>query len=95
MFDRYSALTGRPILLPEWAYGLTWINNYHADQSQVSDDAWNFRQLKFLVDEFGLEPGWMKEPYDYSTNVEWNVDKFYELAWLRGRMALLGASSAR
>jgi alpha-glucosidase len=84
MLNRYTALTGRATLLPMWVYGLTWINHINADQHEVLENAYHFRESHFPVDGFGLEPGWMKKYYDFSTKVEWNLDRFYEPDWLRG-----------
>lgn len=84
MLDRYTQITGRPMLLPQWAYGLTWINFINANQWQVLDNALRFRESKIPCDGFGLEPGWNKY-YDDSARAEWNTDRFYMPNWMRGK----------
>ena len=85
VLDRYTQVTGRPMLLPQWAYGLTWINPYNANQKEVLDNARDFRRGGIPCDGFGLEPGWMKKDYDFSTKKAWNTDRFYIPDWLRGK----------
>ena len=46
LLDRYTQISGRPMLLPQWAYGLTWINFVNADQWQVLDNARRFRDAR-------------------------------------------------
>ncbi|MCL2659380.1 MAG: hypothetical protein FWD64_02510, partial [Acidobacteriaceae bacterium] len=85
MLNRYTALAGRAILLPKWAYGLHFGNFITSDQFEILDNALRFRQLHFPVDGFELEPGWMKQNYDFSTKKEWNTDRFYMQDWMRGK----------
>jgi alpha-glucosidase (family GH31 glycosyl hydrolase) len=84
MLDRYTQITGRPILLPQWAYGLTWINFINSNQWQVLDNALRFRDAKIPCDGFGLEPGWNKY-YDDTPRAAWNTDRFYMPNWMRGK----------
>ncbi len=85
LLDRYTQITGRPMLLPQWAYGMTWINYYWSDQWHVLENAKHFRDSGFPCDGFGLEPGWMKKEYDDSTKKDWNTNRFYMPDWLRGK----------
>jgi len=79
----FTRLTGRPALLPKWAYGLTFIDQYKADQFEVMRNAADFRKKKLPCDMFSLEPGWMETEYDFSTKKKWNIDKFYICDWMR------------
>jgi alpha-glucosidase len=99
ILDRYTQVSGRPMLLPQWAYGLTWINHYNSNQKEVMDNAREFRRSGIPCDGMGLEPGWMKKEYDFSTKKAWNTDRFYIPDWLRGKwgadLTFLGALKRR
>jgi len=79
----FTRLTGRSALLPKWAYGLTFIDQYKADQFEVMRNAADFRKKKLPCDMISLEPGWMETEYDFSTKKKWDVDKFYICDWMR------------
>lgn len=83
LLERFTALTGRPALLPKWAYGLTFIEQYKADQFQVMNTAAKLRELKLPCDMMSLEPGWMEKEYDLTVNKQWNKDRFYICDWMR------------
>ncbi|MBQ7821554.1 MAG: DUF5110 domain-containing protein [Clostridia bacterium] len=85
MLRSYMKLTGKSMLLPGWAYGLTYIAPIHANQFEVMSDAERFRKEKIPVDMFSLEPGWMTKFYDYSTNTEWDLKKFHMPPWHKSR----------
>ncbi len=80
--ERYTYLTGRPILLPKWAYGLTFVEQDKANQFNVMDDAAKFRELNIPCDMISLEPGWMSKRYDFSMEKKWNVERFYICDWM-------------
>lgn len=82
--ERLTYITGRPILLPKWAYGLTFVEQYNADQFEVMRNAAQFRELNLPCDMFSLEPGWMAKKYDFSIDKKWNTDRFYICDWMRG-----------
>lgn len=84
ILERFTYVTGRPALLPKWAYGLTFVEQYNADQFEVMHDAEKFRALGLPCDMFSLEPGWMTKNYDFSVNKKWNTQKFYICDWARG-----------
>lgn len=94
VISMYLSLTGRPMLLPKWAYGLTYIAPIAADQFEVIAEAERFRNEHIPCDHISLEPGWMKKFYDFSTKKEWNLDKFHVPSWQKSRdnpQHLLGA----
>ena len=72
----YTTLTGKPYLLPKWAYGLAFGGNKMEDQFDIMNDAVRFRDEKIPCDIFWLEPQWMAKNYDFSTSKNWNFDKF-------------------
>ncbi len=84
ILERFTFVTGRAEVLPKWAYGLMFIEQYNADQFEVMRDAATFREKRIPVDSFSLEPGWMAGGhYDFSTTKKWNTDRFYICDWMR------------
>lgn len=83
--DRFTALTGRPALLPQWAYGLTFVCNEHADARELLADAVNFRREGIPCDLLGLEPGWMSKHYDNTTEKTWHPQRFVIPPWIGKR----------
>lgn len=81
LLDRFTAITGKPHLLPMWAYGLTFVCNQQESAREMLDDAMRFRQHGIPCDLIGLEPGWMQKHYDYSTDKKWHPDRFYVPPW--------------
>jgi alpha-glucosidase (family GH31 glycosyl hydrolase) len=84
LLDRYTQISGRPMMLPQWSYGLTWANHILSDQFVVLDTARRFRDYGIPIDGMGLEPNWMKKFYDRTTKKQWNDDRFYMQDWNRG-----------
>jgi alpha-glucosidase len=72
----YTTITGKPYLLPEWAYGLAFGGNMMEDQMAVMNDAVRFRDEKIPCDIYWLEPQWMAKNYDFSTSKSWDLKKF-------------------
>lgn len=85
MLKSYAKLTGKSMLLPGWAYGLTYIAPIFADQFEVMHHAERFRQEHIPVDMFSLEPGWMTKFYDFSLNTKWELTRFHMPEWFKGR----------
>ena len=82
---KYTALTGAPMLLPKWAYGLTYIAPIFATQQDVLNHAEHFRKSHIPCDMISLEPGWMKKFYDYGTDKEWELTRFHMPSWFMRR----------
>ncbi len=76
VIEQYTTLTGKPYLLPRWAYGLAFGSNILENQFNVLDNALRFRKEQIPCDIYWLEPQWMKKTYDFSTQKEWNTDRF-------------------
>lgn len=76
LINEYTNISGKPYLLPKWAYGLAFGGNTMEDQFDIMNDAVRFRDEKIPCDIFWLEPQWMAKKYDYSTSKYWNLDKF-------------------
>lgn len=81
LLDRYTDITGKPRLLPLWAYGLTFVCNQQANAREMLDDCLNFRREGIPCDVIGLEPGWMEKYYDYSVEKKWHPERFYIPPW--------------
>ncbi|MEF3305213.1 glycoside hydrolase family 31 protein [Paenibacillus sp. GYB003] len=92
LIDRFTDITGKPELLPLWAYGLTFVCNQQANARDMLDDAMHFRREGIPCDLIGLEPGWMETFYDYSVDKKWHPDRFYVPGWARtGPQTFIGA----
>lgn len=76
VINYYTAITGRPYLLPKYAYGLCFGPNMLEDQFDILNDAVRFREMGVPCDLFWLEPQWMEKRYDFSTKKKWNYQKF-------------------
>lgn len=82
LLERYTAVSGRPVLFPKFAYGFTFVENDQADTRGMLGDCRSFRERDIPCDMIGLEPGWMEKNYDYSTEKEWSHERFYLPYWL-------------
>ena len=86
LLDRYTQLTGRPYLLPLWAYGLTYVCDEREVRARdVLYEAYHFRREGIPCDVIGLEPGWMEKRYDFSVDKRWHPERFHVPAWLPGK----------
>lgn len=82
LLDRFTSLSGRPAMLPQWAYGLTFVCNQQASAREMLDDCLSFRREGIPCDLIGLEPGWMETNYDYSIQKQWHPDRFAIPPWI-------------
>ena len=83
VIDLYTNITGKPYLLPKWAYGLAFGSNIMEDQFDVLNNSKRFRDEKIPCDIYWLEPQWMQKNYDYSTGKDWDRGKFrIDYSWL-------------
>ncbi len=86
LLDRYTEITGRPHLLPQWAYGLTFVCDERGVRARdVLYEALNFRREGVPCDLIGLEPDWMEKHYDFSVNKQWSPERFHAPFWLPHR----------
>lgn len=81
LLEHYTALAGRPHVLPYWGYGLTFVCNQQANAREMLDDALNMRREDIPCDLIGLEPGWMERNYDYTIEKKWHPERFYLPYW--------------
>jgi alpha-glucosidase len=84
ILDKYTDITGKPTLLPKWGYGLTFIPDDRVMRARdVLYESYEFRRQSIPCDVIGLEPGWMEKYYDFSTDKEWNKERFDIPFWLK------------
>jgi len=89
---RYTSVAGRPLMLPRWAMGLTFVCNTQANAHELISDALNFRREDIPCDVLGLEPGWMEKNYDGSIAKQWHHERFYVPPYApKGPHTFLGA----
>ncbi|MDF2724982.1 MAG: xylS, partial [Paenibacillus sp.] len=81
LLDKFTAMTGRPVLLPIWAYGLSFACNQQANAREMIEDVMKFRHESIPCDMIGLESTWMETRYDRSTGQNWHPQRFYIPDW--------------
>lgn len=82
LIGKYTDLTGKPKLPPEWSFGLWYICRTQANDNEAITDALNFRREEIPCDVIGLEPGWMEKNYDYSIKKDWSTERFPFPDWV-------------
>ena len=83
LLEAYTRLTGRPALLPAFAYGYAYVANQWIDMFALDAEAHEFRKLGLPCDTIGLEPGWMEYFYDSTTKKTWNKSRFDFPYWAK------------
>jgi len=76
VMELYTEITGKPYLMPKFAYGMAFGSNVMENQFNVLDNAVRFRQEKIPCDIYWLEYQWMSKHYDNSTQRAWNESRF-------------------
>jgi alpha-glucosidase (family GH31 glycosyl hydrolase) len=85
LLDRYTQLCGRPQLLPQSGYGLTFVCDERGVRARdVLYEAYEFRRHEIPCDTIGLEPDWMERHYDFSVDKDWSKERFHIPFWLQG-----------
>ena len=82
LIERYTRLTGRPMLPPLWGLGLWFLCHTKADAKHALDMAMRFRDEEIPCDAIGLEPGWMEKFYDFSTDKDFSRERFWIPPWV-------------
>lgn len=96
LLETYTSFSGRPALLPVWAYAFTYVCNENIDAFHLIHEALTFRREEMPCDVIGLEPGWMSKNYDGSTAKEWHPQRFPIPKWApKGPQTFLGALNRR
>lgn len=76
LLERYTAIAGRPRLLPIWAYGLTYIRDMLTHDREVLDDVLKFREEGIPCDLIGLGSGWNDTNTGTAGSVRWHSTRF-------------------
>ncbi|HNX13968.1 MAG TPA: glycoside hydrolase family 31 protein [Oscillospiraceae bacterium] len=76
ILNLYTALTGRPVMVPKWAMGMCYIARCFEDDKGLLNIAKRFRSEQIPCYMLGLEPGW--EETWYSMDWIWNRERFPE-----------------
>jgi len=76
LIGKYTDLTGKPKLPPDWSFVTWYISRIHANDAEIMNDALNFRREGIPCGVLGLEPGWMEKEYDFSTEKTWSKERF-------------------
>jgi alpha-glucosidase (family GH31 glycosyl hydrolase) len=82
LIQRYAEITGKPRLMPQFGYGLSYVGQITQNEHEILNDSRLFREKGIPCDIMGLEPQWMKKNYDSSHEKEWNPNKFYIPDWM-------------
>lgn len=83
MVQAITDITGKPIMLPAFGYGLTFVETERTMNARtLLDDIRMMRDRKIPCDVFGLEPCWMENYYDLSTEKSWSKERFWMPTWL-------------
>src|SRR5699024_6588789 len=88
---RYTALTGRAPVPPEWTFGVWLSKCMYESREEVETNVRTARELGIPVDVVGLDPWWLADrpgmPIDF-THFRWNERDFGPLEefvdWLHG-----------
>jgi len=76
ILSSYTALTGRPVMIPKWSFGLCYAARLFESQEGLLEIARRFRQEGIPCDMIGVEPGW--EEHYYQMKWEWSKELFPE-----------------
>lgn len=90
LLDLYTEITGKPIVLPIWAYGHVFLAHRDINQFEMLRQARDFRHYGIPCDVYELTPGWMEVNYDYSHNKDWSKERFL-VVWQPRNYTFVGA----
>ena len=80
LVEEVTDITGKPVMLPAFGYGLTSVNNEQVNARELLENIRLCRDKKIPCDIMGLEPSWMGG-YDFSVNKGWDKNLFYLPHW--------------
>lgn len=82
VLELQSRVSGKPIVMPKFFYGFTFVMNEQTNAREMLWDCKMFRREDIPCDTIGLEPQWMARHYDTSVDKKWDEDRFYIPGWL-------------
>ena len=80
LVEAVTDVTGKPVMLPAFGYGLTIVNNEQTDARALLENIRICREHKIPCDIMGLEPSWMGG-YNFTVNKGWDKNHFYLPHW--------------
>lgn len=82
LISAVTDITGKPVMLPKFAYGMTFIENEdETDSKTLLEDIVSIRNLGVPCDAMSLEPTWMEKYYDFSADKKWDPKRFPRIYW--------------
>lgn len=81
LIRKVTDITGKPMMLPKFSYGLTFVQNEYDNARSLLWDIRTIRDRDIPCDVMGLEPSWMGKYYDFSVDKAWNKEKFPLTFW--------------
>lgn len=82
VLELHSRVSGKPIVMPKFFYGFTFVLNEQTNAREMLWDCKMFRREDIPCDTVGLEPQWMSRHYDASIDKKFDDDRFYIPGWL-------------
>lgn len=82
ILELHSRISGKPIVMPKFFYGFTFVLNEQTNAREMLWDCKMFRREDIPCDTVGLEPQWMERHYDTSVDKKFDEDRFYIPGWL-------------
>ena len=80
LLEAVTDITGKPVMLPAYGYGLTMVNNEQTGARELLENIRLCRERGIPCDIMGLEPSWMGG-YNFTVNKAWNQNLFYLPHW--------------
>ena len=81
LVEAVTDITGKPVMLPAFGYGLTIVNNEQVGARELLENIRLCRERGIPCDIMGLEPAWMGG-YNFTVNKAWDKNLFYLPHWL-------------
>ena len=88
ILDRYTAITGKPKMVPGWAMSPEFRCRTYADQQEVLNFASRFREEDIPISIMALEPGW--EEKIYSDKYNWSPKRFPDPQGMLKKLTSMG-----
>ena len=80
LVEAVTDITGKPVMLPAFGYGLTIVNNEQVGARELLENIRICREHEIPCDIMGLEPSWMGG-YNFTVNKKWDEKAFYLPHW--------------
>ncbi len=90
LIRKYTALTGRPQLVPRYTFGLWMVMHTECRAHEVLQIAREMRREQIPCDILALEPLWMDKLYDASLDKKWSEERFPYFPWAKKEDTMIG-----